>query len=109
MSYFANKDELPTLLHSSMYNVRETIWFGVFNANLYITLSQPTVVVSMQDQFTDAPQLSYSDIASGGEGSSFLDVITTEEAAALVRQLLYVCIYELSHVFSLYLIAVSVC
>ncbi len=79
-----------------MYNVRmcivETIWFGVFNASLYITLSQPTVVVSMQDQFTDAPQLSYSDIASGGEGGSFLDVITTEEAAALVRQLVYVCV-----------------
>ncbi|XP_064395630.1 probable E3 ubiquitin-protein ligase makorin-1 [Halichondria panicea] len=37
-----------------------------------------------QDQFTAAPQLSYSDMASGGEGSSFLDVITTEEAAALL-------------------------
>ncbi len=47
----------------------------------------------MQDQFTAAPQLSYSDMASGGEGSSFLDVITTEEAAALVSEGDGVCVY----------------
>ncbi len=39
---------------------------------------------SVQDYFPDVPPVSYSNIASGGRDSSYLDVITTEEAASLV-------------------------
>ncbi len=46
----------------------------------------------VQDSASDAPPVSYSDITSGRGEGSYLDVITTEEAASLVSECVGVCV-----------------